>query len=145
MEDQSAWYYISKVTLSEAWSELKENLGTLLIWIVIFYVIGYFTGFEPSGSSASSKKGDFVPSWITIPGVISALLWLSRGATIRIPNPNFKEWLIVSLILFGAFAALSFLSFWIWVPILFLSALAWQLYDRFVQIGREKFPPTKRC
>lgn len=148
MSPPSAWDYISKVTLRDAWEELKGVLaGTIalgifaLLLIAIPYGIIYFTGAHALVSDSYSEFSDFaksIPWWIVAPALISAFFWLARGQRFRFPQLDFKLWLIVAVTQFVAFAGFAFLPWWLMAPAYYVITSPLLYLDRLIEIGREK-------
>jgi len=148
MTQPSAWHYISKVTLRDAWDELRGVLaGTIalgifaLLLIAVPYGIIYFTGAPTFVSNGYSEFSDFlksIPWWIIAPALISAFLWLARGQRFQFPELDFKLWLIIATIQFVAFAGFAFVPWWLMVPAYYVITSPLLYLDRLIEIGREK-------
>jgi hypothetical protein len=148
VDDKSPWYYISRVTLSEAWNEFKGTLGAMVILGIATLVlcgipaaIAYFAGADTHISSASSKIDGFfksIPWWITAPAFISAVLWFARGQRIEIPRVDFKLWLIITIVQFVAFAGFGLLPWWVAAGAWYILTSPLFFLDRLIEIGRNK-------
>ena len=148
MEQHTSWYYISKVTLDEAWDELKTTITVSLFFgIFILVIIGilsattYFLGADSFVSSTHSELNDFlksIPWWITTPTIISLFFWFARGQKIQLPKLDFKLWLIITLVQFAAFACFAFLPWWVMLPVYYLITSPLLYLDRLIEIGQAK-------
>ena len=146
MKEQSAWYYVSRVTISEAWRELKANLLVslfLALFIPLLWAIPYalVTLLGIKASSSESRLDQFIrsiPWWIIAPTLMSAIFWFMRGQKIQFPRLDFKLWLIIAIVQFAVFAGFAFLPWWIAVPAYYVISSPLLFLDRLIDIGRDK-------
>jgi hypothetical protein len=143
MAESTIWYYISKVTLKEAWEEFKGYIFLsfgLLFLIGIFWVINYFTE-DTILSKSNSAINDFlksIPIWIYLSLLIGCILWFSSGRTFKIPMIDFKLWVIIMIVVSLSFAVFVYLPWWLAIPIYWFVGLPIYFLEKLAEIGKNK-------
>lgn len=146
MKEQSAWYYVSRVTLSEAWREIKATLlasillGLFigLVWLIPYAIIKLLGVNAAYSDTRLNQFIKSIPWWIIAPTVMSAIFWFMRGQKIQFPRLDFKLWLIIAITQFAAFAGFALLPWWIAVPAYYVISSPLLYLDRLIEIGRDK-------
>lgn len=148
MDKRSTSYYLSRVTLKEAWNEDKAShgggifVGLLVVCVMaLLMTMGYLLVDGSPTAKGSSKFDDVlksVPWWIIAPAIISILVWLLRGRTIRVPTFDLKLWLTITAVQFIVFSGFAVFPWPLMIVACYFINAPLLLLDRLIDIGRNK-------
>lgn len=138
---KSAGFYLSQVTLPEAWTQLKTTFSTIASVVVVFAVIWVLSelgsGFIPQEISNTTSS---IPSWVWY-AVMGVALWAMMGGdkiTFTVPKFSIKRLLLVSICA-GGFFLLDFIPKWIGIPIFIVIWFITSFIYTLVEFGRRKY------
>lgn len=133
-------FYLSQVTLPEAWEQFKHafgQTGCLVVFFIIYWFIAEFASslipWEISNTVSS------IPNWVWYVALGIALWAMMGGDKITIPKFSVRSLIFISAYVGGIIILGKYLPNWIGVPIFILICLLVTFYEKLVEYGRTKY------
>jgi hypothetical protein len=144
MDEPTMTNYISQLTLSEVWDEIKNHVSGIFWYILriavivlIFYLLR--DSFFSVGLSTADSFLKAIPWWIYVSIAFGFILWFGKGKRIapRLPMIDFKLWLFLTVANSASLAALALLPAWFSFPLFALVNPVFYM-ERLIRIAQNK-------
>lgn len=137
---KDARFYLSQVTLPEAWEQFKHafaHTGCLVVFFIACWAITEFaSSFIPWEISHTVSS---IPNWIWYVALGIALWAMMGGDKITVPKFSVRSLIFISAYVGGIIFVMKYLPKWIGIPIFILLFLFVAFYEKLVEYGRTKY------